>query len=85
MSLDFRLERIQPTEVYWANITHNLNKMAEAAGIYHALWHPELIPATTANEIIPILESGLEKPWSGCLPPVRHFQTQQFASQFSSR
>lgn len=27
-------------EVYSANITHNLNKMAEAAGIYEALWRP---------------------------------------------
>lgn len=27
-------------EVYWANITHNLNKMASEAGIYEALWRP---------------------------------------------
>ena len=27
-------------EVYSANITHNLGKMAEAAGIYEALWRP---------------------------------------------
>lgn len=27
-------------EVYWANITHNLNVMAEKAGIYEALWRP---------------------------------------------
>jgi hypothetical protein len=26
--------------VYSSNITHNLNKMAEAAGIYEALWRP---------------------------------------------
>ena len=29
------------TEVYETNITHNLNKMADAAGIYGVLWHPE--------------------------------------------
>ena len=27
-------------EVYWANITHNLTKMADEAGIYEALWRP---------------------------------------------
>lgn len=27
-------------ENYWANITHNLGTMAEAAGIYEALWRP---------------------------------------------
>lgn len=26
--------------VYWANITHNLGKMAGKAGIYEALWRP---------------------------------------------
>jgi hypothetical protein len=26
--------------LYWANITHNLNVMAEKAGIYEALWRP---------------------------------------------
>ena len=29
--------------VYSANITHNLNKMATAAGIYEALWRPYLL------------------------------------------
>jgi len=28
-------------EVYSANITHNLNKMAGEAGIYECLWRPE--------------------------------------------
>lgn len=27
-------------QVYWANITHNLNTMAGEAGIYEALWRP---------------------------------------------
>ena len=30
----------QREEVYGANITHNLGKMAEKAGIYEALWRP---------------------------------------------
>lgn len=46
-------------EVYWANITHNLNTMADKAGIYQALWRPEEINKTKANEIIELLENGL--------------------------
>ena len=30
----------QIEEVYWANITHNLNIMAGKAGLYEALWRP---------------------------------------------
>lgn len=46
--------------VFDANITHNLNKMADAAGIYVACWRPEEIGATKASDIIPILEKGFE-------------------------
>jgi len=46
-------------EVYWANITHNLGKMADEAGIYQALWRPEEIGKTKASEIIDLLEKGL--------------------------
>lgn len=41
------------------NITHNLNTMADAAGIYEALWRPEEINITKAGELIEIIESGL--------------------------
>ncbi len=46
-------------EVYSANITHNLGRMADAAGIYKALWRPEDIEAKQAKDIITILEKGL--------------------------
>ena len=46
-------------QVYWANITHNLNKMAREAGIYEALWRPEEIGKTKASEIVELLEKGL--------------------------
>ena len=47
-------------EVYSANITHNLNRMAGHAGnLYEALWRPEDIDATVANDLIPYLEEGL--------------------------
>jgi hypothetical protein len=44
------------------NITHNLGPMAEAAGIYQALWHPNeaVPPLTYARELIPLLSVGLD-------------------------
>ena len=45
--------------IYDANITHNLGKMAEEAGIYEALWRPEAIGKTKASEIIELRENGL--------------------------
>lgn len=47
--------------VYSANITHNLGEMAEAAGIYMALWRPEEIGITTAQQLIEPLTAGLQK------------------------
>jgi len=46
-------------EVYWANITHNLNKMADEAGIYTYLWQPEETGVTKAQELIEPLTNGL--------------------------
>ena len=45
--------------VYSANITHNLNVMADEAGIYYAMWRPEEIGAERARDIVGILEKGL--------------------------
>lgn len=62
MSLDVTLT-VPPTEpvaVYSANITHNLNHMAEAAGIYKALWRPEEIGITKAHQLIEPLTAGLK-------------------------
>ena len=61
MSLDVYLMETRPTEVYWANITHNLTEMAGAAGIYRALWTPEEIGITKAADLVPLLEDGLAK------------------------
>ena len=47
--------------VYEANITHNLGKMADAAGIYKAMWRPEEIGATRAKDLAPLLKTGLER------------------------
>ncbi len=59
MSLDVTLTRIQPTVVFESNITHNLNVMAEEAGIYKHLWRPEELGITKAAQLIEPLRSGL--------------------------
>lgn len=59
MSLDVTLIETKPTEVYWRNITHNLNKMAMEAGIYQHLWRPEELGITKAHELIAPLAKGL--------------------------
>lgn len=46
-------------EVYTANVTRNLNKMAGEAGIYQALWRPEEQGWTHARDISDIVEAGL--------------------------
>lgn len=48
-------------EVYTANITHNLNRMAKAAGIYMHLWKPEEIGVVHARELVDPLTVGLLK------------------------
>lgn len=45
--------------VYSRNITHNLNTMADAAGIYKHLWRPDEIGITKAEQLIAPLSSGL--------------------------
>jgi hypothetical protein len=59
MSLDVSLKKMKMSEVYTDNITHNLNEMAEAAGIYKYLWRPEEINVTKAEQLIKPLSKGL--------------------------
>lgn len=51
----------EANEVYWANITHNLGRMASAAGIYAYLWRPDENGIDTAAQLIGPLTIGLEK------------------------
>jgi hypothetical protein len=62
MSLDVWLMGIptEPQVLFSANITHNLGEMAEEAGIYDCLWHPENINAVYAKDIIEPLKKGIE-------------------------
>ena len=46
--------------VFSANITHNLNTMADAAGIYRHLWRPEEIGISKAGQLIVPLREGLQ-------------------------
>lgn len=61
MSLDVYLTAVRPTEVYSRNITHNLNKMAEEAGIYYHLWRPDEIEITKAASLVMPLTEGLQR------------------------
>lgn len=45
--------------LYTSNITHNLNKMAEEAGIYSHLWRPDEIGVAKAGDLIGPLSDGL--------------------------
>ena len=61
MSLDVYLTDANGEEVYSANITHNLNKMASEAGIYKCLWYPDEIGITHAKQLIEPLTAGVAK------------------------
>ena len=62
MSMDVSLmDPKTERELYSRNITHNLNTMAEEAGIYKVLWRPEEIGITKARQIIKPLQKGLTK------------------------
>jgi hypothetical protein len=47
--------------LYSDNITHNLGKMANAAGIYQHLWRPEEIGIERAEQLIEPLTEGLNR------------------------
>lgn len=51
----------EDNEVYWRNITHNLARMADAAGLYEALWQPNENGYTYAGQLVEPLESGLKR------------------------
>ena len=46
-------------EVYTANVTHNLGRMAREAGVYQHLWRPDEIEIKKAMELIEPLKAGL--------------------------
>lgn len=52
-------EDAETNEAFSANITHNLGRMAQEAGIYRHLWRPEEIRVTKARQLIEPLSAGL--------------------------
>jgi len=58
MSLDVTL-LLDGKEVYSSNITHNLGKMADAAGIYKCLWRPDENGIKYAHQIVEPLAAGV--------------------------
>lgn len=61
MSLDVYLIDETGDTVYTSNITHNLNTMAQKAGIYKELWRPDETNAKTAKDLFTPLAIGLGK------------------------
>ena len=53
--------REAPPYVWHGNITHNLARMAQAAGVYEALWAPMDLGASLAGELVRPLRAGLLK------------------------
>jgi hypothetical protein len=48
--------------VFDANVTHNLNRIAPAAGIYDYVWRPDEHPdVSTAGDLIGPLRLGIER------------------------
>lgn len=54
------VEQVHVTsEVFSANITHNLGNMASEAGIYEYVWRPEELGIMKAKELIEPLKAGI--------------------------
>jgi hypothetical protein len=54
-------ETVSTKEVFTANITHNLNTMADECGVYDVVWRPEENGVTHANQLIEPIRQGLAK------------------------
>ena len=50
----------ESNELYHRNITHNLGRMAKAAGLYGVIWHPDVSGIKTAGQLAHSLDIGLE-------------------------
>lgn len=48
-------------EVYWANITHNMGRMAGEVGLYEPLWRPDELGITKAGQLVELLRDGLAR------------------------
>lgn len=55
------MQSCETEDVFHANITHNLGAMANAAGIYEAVWRPDEHGITKARQLIEPLRAGIAK------------------------
>lgn len=53
--------KVERDDLFWANVTHNLGKMAAEAGIYEHLWLPDEIGIERAGELVAPLTDGLAR------------------------
>lgn len=61
MGLDVYLTKPMPSRVFEGGTTHNLTRMADAAGLYDCLWRPDEHGITKAAQLIEPLRAGLAK------------------------
>ncbi len=61
MPLDITLTMTQPVDVFSSNITHNLNRMVSALGLYREIWKSETVGINFAHQLIPVLEDAIHK------------------------
>lgn len=59
MSLDIYLVTNEEVYVFDYNITHNLGKMASAAGLYEVMWDAVEQGYIYADQVVSILEKGI--------------------------
>ena len=61
INVDIGGEEKEQIELFSANITHNLGRMADVVGIYKHLWRPEEIGIEQAKDLINALRIGLNR------------------------
>lgn len=61
MALDVTLTMNKPVEVFSSNITHNLNRMVAALGVYQEIWKSETVGINFAHQLIPVLQDAIYK------------------------
>ena len=60
MGLRIALVESQPVEVFTQSVSGNLAKMAQAAGLYGPLWHPDENGVRLAGDLIAPLKAGID-------------------------
>lgn len=60
MSLDIDLVESREISIFSANVTHNLNRMADKAGIYQVLWRAPENKIFIASQLIQPLQAAVK-------------------------